>query len=573
MKLIHYLYVCLVAMAVCLVAMAVCSCAKDEEDSSKNNNNSNFTPTELVVKGKVEKGPFVSGSTVNMQPLNQEMKAIGSTYSATITDDAGSFTFSPEKFEQPYARLSVNGYFYNEYQGELSKGTLTLQGVVDLRDKNTVNVNLLTHLKYQRVMNLISAGKSFSDANKQAQEELFKAFGLQKFNTADASQFSVAAGTDEAAALIVFSAILLSKRTEAQFTEYLAKLSADFADDGQFTETNKNQINDDRDDVFDDLDHIRQHLIDRYKSLGKDIQVKNLNAYADWDGNGTAGDEAHDPSKPINLSQTALQVPVEGGSYQITFNSDVTLYLTPRGSQASDVAIATLCENGSISATVEIKDNKMLKIAIMPAEYRQMNNKIISLYDYMDNVVGKIEISQAGKPDGKFLSYYGEEMFEKIAQQFIEGNYWNISFQINDYLSRYSYYQQRPEVTVYHLDDVLRVYRALASVKTGRTEVDTQTGISSSMIYEQELKQAIDNLGNHVTGNCETPQQMASLSADVARYTLAKIYIMNEQNLNEARNLLQQIKNSQRYNQSNHVILGFYGQVIVDYYELEGLLW
>ena len=566
MKLIHYLYVC-------LVAMAVCSCAKDEEDSSKNNNNSNFTPTELVVKGKVEKGPFVSGSTVNMQPLNQEMKAIGSTYSATITDDAGSFTFSPEKFEQPYARLSVNGYFYNEYQGELSKGTLTLQGVVDLRDKNTVNVNLLTHLKYQRVMNLISAGKSFSEANKQAQEELFKAFGLQKFNTADASQFSVAAGTDEAAALIVFSAILLSKRTEAQFTEYLAKLSADFADDGQFTETNKNQINDDRGKVFEKLNSIRKHLIDRYKSLGKDIEVKDLSYYADWNGNGTAGDEAHDPSKPINLSQTALQVPVEGGSYQITFNSDVTLYLTPRGSQPDGTwATISLCAIGDISATVEIKDNKMLKIAIMPAEYRQMNNKIILLYDYMDNVVGKIEISQAGKPDGKFLSYYGEEMFEKIAQQFKNGNYWGITFSVREPLNLLEHYKEMADVAVYHLDDVLRVYRALAWVKTGYTEVETGTGRASSMVFEEELKQAIANLGNHVTGNCETPRQTALLSADVARYTLAKIYIMNRQNQNEAISLLQQITDSQRYNQSRNVILGFNGTVIVDYNDILSLL-
>ena len=561
--------------------MAVCSCAKDEDDSSKNkdnNNSSNFTPTELVVKGKVEKGPFVSGSTVTMQPMNQEMKAVGTSYSATITDDAGSFTFSPEKFEQPYARLSVDGYFYNEYQGKLSQGRLTLQGVVDLRDKNTVNVNLLTHLKYQRVLNLISGGKNFSDANKQAQEELFKAFGLQKFNTADASQFSVAAGTDEAAALIVFSAILLSNRSEAQFTEYLAKLSADFADDGQFTETNKNLINEDREKVFDKLDDIRKHLIERYKSLGSDIQVKDLSTYADWDGNGIAGDEAHDPSKPINLSQTSLLVPMEGGSYQITFTSDVPLYLSPRKSESYEqTPLATLCANGYISATKEIKDNKVLMITVAPTEYRHVYNTIISLYDYMDNVVAKIEVSQAGKPDGKFLSGRGEEVFMNIAQQFKNGDYQGIAYRTTDYLLRFFYDKQRPDAVVYHLDDVLCVYRALACalrwVKTGYIDVvHTEQGITSSMVYEQELKQAITNLGNHVTGNCETPQQVALLSADVARYTLAMIYIMNGENLNEARNLLQQIMNSQRYSQSNHVILGFYGQVIVDYNDLQSLL-
>ena len=551
----------------CLMAMTISSCSKDEKEGGNE-----FTPTELTVTGKVEKGPFVSGSTINMQPLNQEMNAVGSTYTSTITDDAGSFTFSAATFEQPYARLSVDGYFYNEYRGELSKGTLTLQGVVDLRDKKTVNVNLLTHLKYQRVLNLISGGKSFTDANTQAQEELFKAFGLQKFNTADASQFSVAAGTDEAAALIVFSSILLSKRTEAQFTEYLARLSADFADDGQFTETNKKQLNDDRDNVFDKLNSIRQHLIDRYKSLGKDIQVKDLSAYADWDGNGTAGDEAHDPSKPINLSQTALQVPVEGGSYQITFNSDVPLYLTQRGSQydATPETIS-LCVIGGISATKEIKGNKVL-ITVAPAECIQMGRMYIPLYDFLGNKVADIEISQAGKPDGEFLSSNGIELFESIAQQFKNGDYWGIAFSVRESLNLLNYNKEMVDVAVYHLDDVLRVYRALAWVKTGYTEVETGTGRASSMVFEEEIKQAIANLGNHVTGNCETPRQTALLSADVARYTLAKIYIMNSQNRNEAINLLQQITDSQRYNQSRNVILGFNGTVIVDYNDILSLL-
>ena len=211
----------------CLALMAVCSCVKHDNFFTKemegegNGSSETYTPTEFEVKGQVEKGPFISGSVISMQPLNEKMHAVGSTYSATITDDMGSFSFNAEKFAEPFARLSVNGYFYNEYKGALSNGQITLQSVVDLRDKSSVNVNLLTHLKYQRVLNLIKDGASFVDANAQAQEELLKAFGLQNLNTADVSQFSVAAGTDEAAALIVTSALLLGERSEAQFTETL----------------------------------------------------------------------------------------------------------------------------------------------------------------------------------------------------------------------------------------------------------------------------------------------------------------------------------------------------------------
>lgn len=58
---------------------------------------------------------------------------------------------------------------------------MSLRALVDLSDETTVNVNLLTHLKYQRIQKLIVEGMKFGEANRQAQKELFTAFGLQKY--------------------------------------------------------------------------------------------------------------------------------------------------------------------------------------------------------------------------------------------------------------------------------------------------------------------------------------------------------------------------------------------------------
>ena len=557
-------------MFICLTAAAFSACGDDDSDKNfGSGDDTDFTPTELVVKGQVEKGPFVSGSTIDMQPLSYEMKAVGSTYSATITDDAGSFTFSPEKFEQPYARLSVTGYFYNEYQGKLSNGTIMLQGIVDLRDKATVNVNLLTHLKYQRLLNLIATGQPYRSANAQAQEELLKAFGLQQYNTIDASQFSVAAGTDEAAALIVFSSLLLGDRTEAEFTEYLAKLCADFADDGMFTDANKEQISNDRKKVFTKLGHIRENLIARYKQLGRDIAVKDLTNYADWDDNGVAGDEAHDPSKPINLSKDYIQVPAEGGSYQITFNSDVPLYLTKRGDDEAATSIATLTTSGFISCNKELKDNQTLLITVKPTEYRSMYDDIIYLYDYMDNIVGTIKISQEGKPDGKFLSSWGADLFTNIANAFVNNDPQYLLLELDErinYLVQANSYYSTPDVSVYHLDDVLRVYRALIALISGMPKFPTISGILSPSDLIPELTQAVANLPEHSMGNCETTEQIAWLSADIARFALAMIYEENGQHI-DARTLLQKIVDNNFYSEDNPVILSFYGRSsIIDYH-------
>ena len=155
------------------------SCSSDEGGEE-------LPPASYNVSGKVEKGPFVSGSTITVQPMNERLQVTGEMYSTTINDDLGNFTLGSKEFQSPYAELMATGYFFNEVEGALSDGTLTLRALADLSDKQTVNVNVLTHLKYTRMRNLISSGSSFESANRQAQEELLRQFGLEKYTSKDA---------------------------------------------------------------------------------------------------------------------------------------------------------------------------------------------------------------------------------------------------------------------------------------------------------------------------------------------------------------------------------------------------
>ena len=552
----------------CLALMAVCSCVKHDKFFTKemegegngNGSSETYTPTEFEVKGQVEKGPFISGSVISMQPLNEKMHAMGSTYSATITDDMGSFSFNAEKFSEPFARLSVNGYFYNEYKGALSNGQITLQSVVDLRDKSSVNVNLLTHLKYQRVLNLIKDGASFADANAQAQEELLKAFGLQNLNTADVSQFSVAAGTDEAAALIVTSALLLGERSEAQFTEYLAKLCKDFAASGEFSKANKEQINKDKEKLTNKLKDIRQHLIDRYKELNHDITVKDLVYYVDWDNNGTAGDESHDPDKPVTLSQTSIEAPAEGGTFTITYNSDVKLYLTPQMGVNTNPSIGYLILTGQdISCHKELTDDNTLIVTVDPASYQDVRGETIWLYDYLGTLVAKIPVKQTGDPNGKLLTAMGEQKFKMIK----EGLLWDrgsLNLLIQD---AHQLNPSSPDGTVYHLDDVLIGYWALGKVLDNR--------YANIENIETALQQAIENLNEQQPmGNCETPEQLAKMSADVIRYVLAKYYIERADRYQDAKTLLEAILNKNVYSNS-YPIFAITASAIISYQDVNNL--
>ena len=50
-----------------------------------------FDPQTYDVQGKVEKGPFVSGSTLSIQPMDESLQVLGSLYNTTIVDNKGNF--------------------------------------------------------------------------------------------------------------------------------------------------------------------------------------------------------------------------------------------------------------------------------------------------------------------------------------------------------------------------------------------------------------------------------------------------------------------------------------------------
>lgn len=238
--------------------------------------------------------------------MDGNLQVLGSLYSATIQDDLGNFSFGSKLFEAPYAELTANGYFFNEVEGELSTGTLSLRALVDLSDETTVNVNLLTHLKYQRIQKLIAEGVKFGEANKQAQKELFTAFGLQKYAEKDASTFSIAGGTDESAALIAVSSLLLVDRSEAALTEYLAKLCREFGEKGLFSENTIQQMKEDKETLYNKLSSIRNNITKRYENLGLNVEIKELERFIDWDNDGTAGNEILQNGQEVKLEKQNL---------------------------------------------------------------------------------------------------------------------------------------------------------------------------------------------------------------------------------------------------------------------------
>lgn len=217
---------------------------KYEQDSS-----AYVQPKVVAVKNKSisgvsQKGPFVTGSTVKLYELDGKTFAqTGKSFSGKITSDDGKFSVSSVSLASQYASLEATGYFRNEVTGEKSKGTITLNALTDLSDRKNVNINLLTHLEYERVLHLIESGINFTAAKKQAEAEILNAFGI-KGEFANSEDLDIFGKGDDNAALLAFSVLMLGgaadeygdykELSEAELTERLTKFATDIAKDGSW---------------------------------------------------------------------------------------------------------------------------------------------------------------------------------------------------------------------------------------------------------------------------------------------------------------------------------------------------
>lgn len=396
-----------------LVASTLFTACSDDTDRPTPQN-----PVKYTVTGKVEKGPFIQGSTINIQPLDENFAATGKIYTATIKNDEGAFDFPAQEFNSPYAKLSTDGYFFNEVTGKLSKGQIHMEALVDLSDKTTVNINLLTHLKTERVKKLLDTGMSFKEANTQAQKELLTNFGLQQYTATDASGFSITSGTKEAGALIVFSSALLYERSEAELTEYLSKLNQEFTAQGKLTDEMKKEYLDNC--VQLDLDRINEHIIERYRDLNKEVTVPPLQYFVDWDGDGIAGNELGDGGEmQLAFETDTLSVPVEGGTFRVKVNNNIPFTFTYPGMYPGEIVAPGFFVDAfnvsPIDYTRSIEEDHVV-LTVNPAKGYFTTPSTLTVYSYDGNRKADLVIVQKGdksqpalKSDG--IAYLNSVLF------------------------------------------------------------------------------------------------------------------------------------------------------------------
>lgn len=207
----------------------------DSDSSGASTEGGEVSITDKTISGVSQKGPFVKGSSVTVYELGaQSLSQTGKSYDGKIKNERGEFTVEVEKLGSPYALLKADGYYRNEITGEKSNGTVTLYAMTDLSNRSEVNVNLLTHLEYERSLYLVKNEKmSVAEAKKQAEKEVLESFGIEGDfeNSENLNIFGDDAGS---AALLAISVLMQGDLKEADFTERLNDYASDIEDDGKW---------------------------------------------------------------------------------------------------------------------------------------------------------------------------------------------------------------------------------------------------------------------------------------------------------------------------------------------------
>jgi len=190
------------------------------------------------LSGVSQKGPFINGSTVTLFELDGSRSLVqtGRTFGGEIITDDGRFSVNNVSLKSSYVRLTANGFYRNEVSGKNSTSSIVLNAYSDLQARNSVNINLLTHLEYYRVGYLMENGleSTIKASKKRAQKEIFAAFGIDNAGFGYSEDLDVFGEGDQNAALLAISILLQGDRSEADLSGLLASFGKDIEEDGKW---------------------------------------------------------------------------------------------------------------------------------------------------------------------------------------------------------------------------------------------------------------------------------------------------------------------------------------------------
>ena len=218
-----------------LAILAACSSNDEKDVAGGVSEDAGFVAD---VAGVAQKGPFVKGSAVTVRGIDcKTLEFTDQVFEGTVKSDKGDFALDSVALDTSCAVVEVTGKYLNEVTGKKTKGELTLRALTDLKDRENVNVNLLTNLEYERVMYLVKEkNKTLAKAKTQAESEVLAAFDI-KGEIDEFENLNVFESGDGNAALLAVSVMMQGGTDADGLAKRLDKFDDSFAESGEWKDS------------------------------------------------------------------------------------------------------------------------------------------------------------------------------------------------------------------------------------------------------------------------------------------------------------------------------------------------
>jgi hypothetical protein len=263
-----------------IILALVFFCSK--EDSSDSNSPDSKQEYSAEIAGAIAKGAYKAGSDITFYELNDNLSQTGKSFSTNTTDDYGTFSLSVESITENYARVEGNGYYWNEITNTVTEQKLRLNAICEVNEE--INLNILTHLEYDRVIELVqNQGKTFAEAKSQALYEILTSFGMEYNPTnGNAESYNFKKADDSSKILLFISVALLYNNSQSEISSLITQISNDLKDNGEINSpsiykeilSNIGGLSTGNDYSFDS---ISQNVYEFYKDLDSQIASSSYN--------------------------------------------------------------------------------------------------------------------------------------------------------------------------------------------------------------------------------------------------------------------------------------------------------
>lgn len=302
--------------------------------------------------------------------------------------------------------------------------------------------------------------------------------------------------------------------------------------------------------------------------------------------------QPYDPSHPVTADVDKIHSPKEGGTYTVHINSEIPLSTSSGNPDAISVddLFNHFLNQSPVSLTSTYNEGT-LTITVNPTTCYIVDNREVKLYDLEGTEAFSLTVSQDGDPNATLIGENGNTYISALAMSMHEShakyrradaNYTGLISMDNfkaplnprDYNLLqiwYTIYQgfARNTQLMQNCDKPgMDIFKPMCSVLNAMSYyelvtffggVPYYTNVNDAMDYlprtEQnvifsnlivQLKDAMGNMEDNVTGFVNSSEKMYKMSKDIARVLLAEIYMYQGRYM-EAKPLLEEIVNSNRY--------------------------